>query len=187
LANKSKINLFKKINMTIGQEILQELMLEAAVTRRFLENVPFEKASFKPHEKSETLGRLAIHVAEIYAWYKNVIESYRLDFVDFKPKDIQTNQELLTYFDELLNEAKQALGQVQDEELSKEWSMGHGETTYFTLPKKQVLRVFCMNHLIHHRSQLGVYLRLLDIAVPASYGPSADDYKMTLSKKYDAI
>ena len=170
--------------MTIGQELLQELNLEAEVTRRFLEIVPFDKTEFQPSEKSEKLGRLAIHVAEIIAWWKEVIDNDKLDFIDFEPKDIKTTTELLSYFDKLLTEAKRALSDVKNEELTKEWAMTHGEDILFTLPKKQVLRLFCMNHLVHHRSQLGVYLRLLNIPVPATYGPSADDENVILINKF---
>lgn len=171
--------------MTIGQELLQELKLEAKVTRRFLESVPFDKIEFQPTEKSERLGRLAIHVAEIIAWWKNVIENDKLDFIDFEPKEINTTNELLTYFDELLEESIISLQNSVDAELAKEWSMTNGEETYFTLPKKQVLRLFCMNHLVHHRAQLGVYLRLLNIPVPATYGPSADDFEMILTGRFN--
>ncbi len=170
--------------MTIGQELQMELTLEAEVTRRFLASVPFDKTEFQPTEKSESLGRLAIHVAEIVTWWKQVIENDKLDFINFEPKDIKTTNELLSYFDNLLTDAKKSLSEVADEELNNEWSMTHGEETYFTLPKKQVLRLFCMNHLVHHRSQLGVYLRMLDISVPATYGPSADDFKMILTNKF---
>lgn len=170
--------------MTIGQELLQELTLEATVTRRFLERVPFEKAEFQLHEKSEQLGHLAIHVAEIIAWWKECIDNDELNFIDFKQKEIESNEELLSYFDGLLNEAKKALGEVEDEELEKNWSMTHGEDVLFTLPKKQVLRIFCMNHLVHHRSQLGSYLRQLDVPVPAAYGPSADDDDVILIKPF---
>ena len=173
--------------MTIGQELLQELTLEAKVTRRFLEAVPFDKQEYKPTEKSETLGRLAIHVAEIIAWWASVVETNRLDFIDFEPKNIKTTAELLFYFDELLGDAKKSLSKVTDEELKNEWSMTHGEETYFTLPKRQVLRLFCMNHLVHHRSQLGMYLRLLNIPVPATYGPSADDDNVILTDRFDKL
>jgi uncharacterized damage-inducible protein DinB len=166
--------------MTIGQELLQELTLEAAVTRRYLDSVPFDKLDYKPAEKSETLGRLAIHVAEIIAWWVSVVETNKLDFKDFEPKDIKSNKELLDYFDNLLAATKNSLANAKDEEFEKEWSMTYGDEILFTLPKKQVARLFCMNHLVHHRAQLGVYLRLLDIAVPATYGPSADDENVIL-------
>ena len=172
--------------MTIGQELLQELILEAAVTRRYLENVPFTKLDYKPTEKSEALGRLAIHVAEIVAWWTACIENDKLDFIDFEPKDVKSKTELLNYFDDLLADAKNSLSNVKDKEFEKEWSMTHGEDVLFTLPKKQVVRLFCMNHLVHHRSQLGVYLRLLDIPVPATYGPSADDENVTLINPFQS-
>ena len=170
--------------MTIGQEFLKELDLEAAVTRRFLERVPFGKAEFQPHEKSEKLGRLAIHVAEIIAWWKAVVEADKLDFIDFEPENITSTEQLLAYFDGLLAEVKTAFSAVKDAEFDKEWSMTHGEDLLFTLPKKQVLRLFCMNHLVHHRAQLGVYLRLLDVPVPATYGPSADDEDVILIHRF---
>ncbi len=170
--------------MSIGKELLQELNLEAEVTRRFLERVPFDKALFSPMEKSEKLGRLAVHVAEIIAWWKECIENDNLDFIDFEPKDIKSNDELLSYFDTLLAEAKESLINVEDETLMQEWSMKYGDEILFTLPKKQVLRIFCMNHLVHHRSQLGAYLRMLDVPVTASYGPSADDEEVLLVKKF---
>jgi uncharacterized damage-inducible protein DinB len=170
--------------MTNGQELLQELTLEAEVTRRFLESVPFDKAEFRPHEKSERLGHLAIHTAEIIAWWKEVVENDELNFIDFKQKEITSTAELLTYFDGLLTEAKNALQTVTGEELARNWSMTHGADVLFTLPKKQVLRIFCLNHLISHRSQLGVYLRMLDVPVPATYGPSADDENVILIRPY---
>ena len=175
----------RQIIMTIGQELLQELTLEAKVTRRFLEAVPFDKAEYKPTEKSETLRRLAIHVAEIIAWWTSVVETHKLDFIDFEPEDIKSNKELLKYFDNLLAKAKKSLSNAKDEEFENEWSMTHGDTLLFSLPKKQVARLFCMNHLVHHRSQLGMYLRLLDIWVPATYGPSADDENVILINSFD--
>jgi uncharacterized damage-inducible protein DinB len=172
--------------MTIGQEFIQELKLEAAVTRKFLEKVPFDKAEFKPNDKSEELGRLAIHVAEIIAWWTSVAETNRLDFSDFEPKNIQSNEELLTYFDELLSNALNSLRKIKNEELEESWSMSNGDEVYFTLPKKQVMRLFCMNHLIHHRAQLGVYLRILGIEVPSTYGPSADNFDVILINKFSS-
>lgn len=171
--------------MTTGQELLQELALEAQVTRRYLEKVPFERADFKPHEKSERLDHLAIHVAEIVAWWKECVDNDELNFIDFKQKEIKSTPELLSYFDGLLADSVGALSKVSEAELERDWSMTHGEDVLFTLKKKQVLRIFCMNHLIHHRSQLGVYLRLLDVPVPAAYGPSADDEDVILITPFD--
>ena len=170
--------------MTIGQEFAHELKLEAEVTRLYLTKVPFDHLDFQPSEKSETLGRLAVHVAEILAWWNAVIDANQLDFMDFKPKEFKSNEALLAYFDELLDEAYAALQRVQDDALNKDWSMCHGNEIYFTLPKRQVLRLFCMNHFIHHRAQLGVYLRCLEVSLPASYGPSADDFDVILTRKF---
>ena len=102
----------------------------------------------------------------------------------FEPKKIETTEALLAYFDELLKEATEALKQAKIEDLAKDWSMKYGDEVLFTLNKKEVLRKFCYNHLVHHRAQLGVYLRLLNIAVPAVYGPSADDDDITLIYGY---
>lgn len=171
--------------MTLKQDLLGELKQEAAVTRKYLERVPFDKYDYKPDEKSETLGRLAIHVAEIVAWWKECLLNDELDFIDFAPKEILTTEQLLAYFDGLVMEALQVLSGAQPEDFLKEWSMRYGETIYFTLPKKQVLRAFCMNHLVHHRAQLGIYLRLLGVQVPATYGPSADDEEVITINRYE--
>jgi uncharacterized damage-inducible protein DinB len=173
--------------MTIGHELLQELNLEAALTRRYLENVPFDKLDYKPNEKSESLGRLAIHVAEILAWWTSVTETNQLDFSNFEPENITTKSELLNYFDSLLLKATQSLLAVNDIEFEANWSMTHGDAILFTLPKKQVARLFCMNHFIHHRAQLGLYLRLLNLPVPATYGPSADDDTVILINPFNTI
>lgn len=171
--------------MSLAQDLLHELTQEAAVTRKYLASVPFDKATFQLHKKSETLGRLAIHVAEIIAWWKECILNTELNFIDFVPKDIQSTAALLSYFDELLVNAKETLQQAKDADLENNtWSMSYGDIVYFTLPKKQALRIFCMNHLVHHRAQLGVYLRLLDIPVPAVYGPSADDENVLLVQPF---
>ena len=107
-----------------------------------------------------------------------------MDFENFEPKDIHSTDELLVYFDALLAEAQTALATVKNKEFEKDWSMTYGDEILFTLPKKQVARIFCMNHLVHHRAQLGVYLRLLNIPVPATYGPSADDEDVISIIKY---
>ncbi len=174
-------------NQSIGKTFLQELILESEVTRRYLEVVPFEKAHFKPAEKSETLGRLAIHIAEITAWWTYCVRDEKLDFINFKPIELDTSKELLIYFDSLLAEAKEALLHVSDDEFTKQWSMTYGDEVLFTLPKYQVARIFCMNHLVHHRAQLGVYLRMLNIPVPAAYGPSADDDMVTLIHNFKMV
>jgi len=161
--------------MSIGLDFLAELKVESQVSRRYLASVPFEKKDFKPSPKSESLGRLAIHLAEIMAWWTACVIEDKLDFIDFEPEVINSTEDLLSYYDRLVEQAFDALRTVKDEEFSKDWSMTYGDEILFTLSKKQVARTFCMNHLVHHRAQLSVYFRLLDIPVPAVYGPSADD------------
>lgn len=170
--------------MTLGQTFAQELALEAAVTRRFLEKVPFDQLSFQPMEQSETLGRLAVHVAEILAWWTSCVDTNELNFEHFEPKVFSSNKELLLYFDELLEQALTTLNRAENETFEDEWSMTYGDEVLFKLPKKQVARLFCMNHLVHHRAQLGMYLRLLNIPVPATYGPSAEDEHVVLIQPF---
>ena len=171
--------------MSFLKDILSELRQEAEVTRRFLEKVDFSKSDFQPHEKSEKLGRLAIHVVEIIAWWKNVLERKEMNFMIFEPKEIKSTIELLEYFDGLIDQATKAILSTDESELTKSWSMKYGDEVLFTLNKKEVIRKFCLNHLIHHRAQLGIYLRMLDISVPAVYGPSADDENITLIKEFN--
>lgn len=166
------------------QFFLAEFKQEAALTRSFLAKVPFEKADFQPHKKSETLGRLSVHVAEIIAWWKNVLEEDTMDFENFEPENILSTKALLQYFDSLYQASLQAFDNANNSLLEDPWTMKHGTEIYMQLPKKQILRVFCMNHLVHHRAQLGVYLRMLDINIPSTYGPSADNFEVTLASKF---
>ena len=162
--------------MKFSTAFLNELQHEAANTRKLLEAVPFNKADFKPHEKSMTLKKLAIHTAEITGWWKECLTMDELDFSkgDHTPKDFNSSEELLAHFDMLVANAVKIITDTPDEEYQKPWTMRNGETIYFTMSKAAVVRMWCMNHLYHHRGQLTVYLRLLDIPVPSSFGPTAD-------------
>jgi uncharacterized damage-inducible protein DinB len=173
--------------MGIGKDFLAELQLEAAVSRRFLEAVPFDQLDFQPHEKSEKLGRLAVHVAEIMAWFSSCIRDKQLDFEHFVPNTFDNKDALLSYFDGLLKEASELLLSASDAVFEEVWSMTYGEEVLFALPKKQVMRIFCTNHLVHHRAQLGLYLRLLNVPVPATYGPSADDEQVILIHTFNPL
>lgn len=170
--------------MSFTTDIIQELEQEAQVTRRYLTAVPLDQGFYRPHVKSESLGRLAIHVAEMIAWMTSCVRDSELDFAHFEPKAISSAEELVIYFDDLVSEAITALQAAKDTDFDAPWSMRHGADIRFTLPKREVLRKFCMNHHVHHRAQLGVYLRMLDIDVPATYGPSADDYEVTLIEPF---
>jgi len=162
--------------MTKAELLLAEVKQEAKATRTLLERVPFEKADFKPHEKSMTLKRLATHVAEINGWWKECLTMDVLDFSksDSKPKEINSTADILALHDDLLAKAEVILNNAADEKFNEDWTMRNGEVVYFTMPKAEVVRTWCMNHLYHHRGQLTVYLRLLDVALPSTYGPTAD-------------
>lgn len=162
--------------MSIAGKFLAELKQESANTRLMLAAIPFEKASFKPHEKSMSLKVLALHVAEINGWWKECLVQDELDFSKDggKKKEINSTEELLAYFDELVTKSEAILQNAKDEDFAKNWTMRNGDVVYFILPKESVVRTWCLNHMYHHRAQLSVYLRLLDIPVPGMYGPSAD-------------
>ena len=163
--------------MSLGKTFLAEVLQEAASTRKLLAVVPFDKADFKPHEKSMSLKRLATHVTEITGWWKECLVHNELDFSvgDFKPKELNSTEDLLAMHDDLVEKATKILSEVADEEFAKPWTMRNGEQIYFTMPKAAVVRTWCLNHLFHHRGQLTVYLRLLDVPLPGMYGPTADD------------
>ncbi len=163
--------------MSIGKTLLAEVLQECANTRKLLEVVPFDKADFKPHEKSMSLKRLTTHVVEITGWWKECLLQDVLDFSvgDYKPKEITSTADILAMHDDLVAKATKILSEVADEEFAKPWTMRNGEQVYFTMPKAAVTRSWCLNHLYHHRGQLTVYLRLLNIKLPGMYGPTADD------------
>lgn len=166
--------------MPMNQSLLAEFKQEAANTRKLLEKVPMEKADWKPHEKSMSLGHLARHIAEMNGWVKVSIEQDVLDFSKdaYKPQNPTTTKDLLAFFDRLHEEAITVLSNATDEKLMQSWTMRNGETVYFTMPKAAVVRTWCMNHVYHHRGQLTVYLRLLGVPLVGMYGPTADDEKM---------
>jgi hypothetical protein len=163
--------------MSLGKTFLAEVLQEAASSRKLLAVVPFDKADFKPHEKSMSLKRLATHVTEITGWWKECLIQDELDFSvgDYKPKELNSTDDLLAMHDDLVEKATKILSEVSDEEFAKPWTMRNGEQIYFTMPKAAVVRTWCLNHLFHHRGQLTVYLRLLDVKLPGMYGPTADD------------
>lgn len=162
--------------MSIAKNLLNEMKQEAANTRKLLALVPFERADFKPHEKSMTLLRLASHVAEITGWWKECLVHDELDFAKDSGvrKQHHSTDELVSWHDVLVAKAEHILNSTSEEEFSKPWTMRNGEQIYFTLPKLVVVRTWCLNHLFHHRGQLSVYLRLLNVPIPGMYGPSAD-------------
>jgi uncharacterized damage-inducible protein DinB len=169
--------------MSISETLLPEYDQEMANTRKVLACVPDGKWDYKPHEKSMALGRLAGHVAELPSWALHTIRVDRLDLtpVDgpgFQPFLATSQKELLETFDKNVAEARAAIAGATDEHLAQVWSLIYRGQTVLSMPRAAVLRSSVMNHLIHHRSQLGVYLRMNNVAIPGMYGPSADEGKM---------
>ena len=144
-----------------------------------LERVPKDKYLWKPHEKSMTMGRLASHVAELPHWAVETMNRETLEITPgMKPFIAGSGAELLAHFDKTAGEARAAIAGATDEALGVDWSLFFGGRKVMTMPRYKVLRIVVMNHLIHHRAQLGVYLRENDVAIPGMYGPSADDGNM---------
>lgn len=160
-----------------GAMLLPEFEHEAALTRKTLERVPADKFGWKPHEKSYTLKELARHLAEIPGWVSVSLDREVFDLDTDAPERIEptTTQELLDLFDRGVAAARKALSGAGADVLQESWSLKAGGHVVLTMPKAAVVRSFVMSHSIHHRAQLGVYLRLLDVPVPSVYGPSADE------------
>lgn len=162
-----------KATSALGAEYLRELESEVRATRECLEKIPLDNPSWKPHEKSMELGYLAVLVADIPKWIDLSIKDSVIDlatYEQFKPK---TTEELVARFDENVESAKKSLTNVTDEGLKETFSLKNQGQLLFSAPMDENISS-CINHLVHHRGQLSVYMRLLDIPVPSIYGPSAD-------------
>jgi uncharacterized damage-inducible protein DinB len=163
-------------HMTISEMLLPEFDQEMTNTRKILDNVPEEKFAWKPHAKSMTLTRLASHVAELPGWGGHIINQDRLDLTpDMKPFIAATKAELMEALDKNVAATREAIAGAGDEHFGKIWTLTFAGHTIFALPRSAALRNMVMSHLVHHRGQLSVYLRLLDVAIPGMYGPSADE------------
>lgn len=165
----------KKI-MSLIQIFLKELDAEAITTRKMLSRIPDDKYNWQPHPKSMTVQRLATHIAELPSWITMTLTTSELDFAknSYTPKVINNTAELMNYFERTLADGRAHLEAAKEEQLSDSWTLRNGKDIYSTSPKSEVLRMV-YSQIIHHRAQLGVYLRLLNIPIPGSYGPSADD------------
>lgn len=166
--------------MKLSDLFLPEFEQEMKTARATLERIPEDKLSWKPHEKSMPLGRLAGHIAELAGWAVPTITQDSLDFMPpgqppYPPTIATSRKQVLEIFDKNREESRKAIAGASDEHLMKNWSLLRGGQTLMTMPRFAVLRSFCINHVIHHRAQLGVYLRLNNIPVPSVYGPSADE------------
>ena len=166
--------------MPLSQMLLPEFDQEMATTRKILERVPEGRGDWKPHEKSMTLARLAGHVAELPGWGVNTLTQTELDFAPaggapYQPTLFTSRSQVLKVFDDGVKAAREAIAKASDADLQVMWTLKRAGQTLMSMPRYAVLRSMVINHVIHHRAQLGVFLRLNDVAIPGSYGPSADE------------
>lgn len=159
----------------ISQALLPEFDHEMGTTRKYLDRLPEAHADFKPHERSMSLINLANHVVGMVSWVETTLAADELDVAGYQPSMKTTRTELLALFDQNVVAARAAIERLEDSEWMRPWALKVSGQTVFTMPKIGVMRGMIMNHIIHHRAQLGVYYRLVEVAVPATYGPSADE------------
>jgi uncharacterized damage-inducible protein DinB len=165
--------------MAISESILPEFDHETSKTRTLLERVPAEKADWKPHVKSMSLGQLAMHIANLPNWTSITLERKEFDTdppeVDrATPLAFESTQHLLEFYDANVSAARALLVRTTDADFMVQWTLKNGGKAMFSMPRVAVLRSFVLNHAVHHRGQLSVYLRLLDVPIPNIYGPTAD-------------
>jgi uncharacterized damage-inducible protein DinB len=165
--------------MRMIDPMLMEFDRECSTTRKLLSRVPGDKLSWKPHAKSMSIGQLAQHLATLPHWIGDSLLPGEFDMAkgggDFSPKEAASAEAVLKTFDESVAAAKSAMAQLDDTRAMGTWKLRHGEKVILEMPRIALVRTILLNHSIHHRGQLSVYLRLLDVAVPAIYGPSADE------------
>jgi uncharacterized damage-inducible protein DinB len=165
--------------MEIIPILLKEMDLEAKTTRKMLSRIPEDSFQWKPHDRSMTVERLALHIAELPGWVTMILDTTELDFAKepYDPKSLGSTAEAVELFEKNYKEARARLGRASEEDLLKKWTLRNGEEIFFTDPKMEVIRM-SYSQIVHHRAQLGVFLRLLNIPIPGSYGPSADEQTM---------
>ncbi len=161
----------------IRQAMMKELKQESTQTKKLLERVPYDQFSWKPHERSMQLGNLAVHVAEIPKWSSRILTSTDFDFTKggYKQAVAHSAEELVQLSENNIQQALADFDSLKDEDLLIPWTFRRGEHVIFTMPRVAAIRILAMNHMLHHRGQLSVYLRLLNIPIPGMYGPSADE------------
>jgi len=166
--------------MSIAQLLLAELDTEIQTNRELLERLPEGRWDWKPHEKSMNLSRLATHVAEIPSWSNVILMSDELDFMSpemqaWVPREMQSKEEILAELETAAETCRGHLEATSDEDFDRIWTMKAGDQVAMQEKKYIVFRRQVLNHMVHHRAQLGVFLRLLDVPLPMTYGPSADE------------
>ncbi len=164
--------------MSIIQMLLKEMDQESQTTRKMLSIIPDEKYDWKPHPKSMTIRQLSTHIAELPTWISVVLQTNELDFAasPYQPVPINNTAELLNLFEKSLAEGTEQLSKASEEDLLPAWTLRSGEQILASSTRGESIRM-SFSQIVHHRAQLGVFLRLLDIPIPGSYGPSADEMK----------
>jgi uncharacterized damage-inducible protein DinB len=164
--------------MDILSLLLKEFDYEASVTRKMLERIPADKFDWKPHEKSMSLQQLTVHLAELPSWASMALTTTELDFAaqPYAPTVVASTEELLNIFEKSVESGRAALQNAKEPDLEPTWTLRSGDHIHMVMTKYDVIR-HSLNQTTHHRAQLGVYLRLLNIPIPGSYGPSADETK----------
>ena len=161
--------------MSTSQAFIQELEQEAQTTRRVLERVPSDRLAWKPHAKSMSLGQLALHVASNPGGVAQMAAQASVQVPEFAQPEAKTTAELFSTLDESVATAKRVLEELDDPAMGETWRAMAGDQEVMAIPRVALLRSIMLNHWYHHRGQLSVYLRLLDVPVPSIYGPSADE------------
>jgi uncharacterized damage-inducible protein DinB len=161
--------------MPFADMLVREFDQEMSKTRTTLERVPKDEWDWKPHEKSGTLGWMAGHVATLPGFSIAVSTAPDLDLADAKSPKVEKDTDLIGLFDKVSADARAAIANLSDAQLNEPWSLKRNGKVLFTMPRYDMLRGMCFNHVIHHRGQLTMYLRTLGVPVPALYGPSADE------------
>ena len=161
----------------IRHAMIREIEHEGSQTKKILERIPFNKFGWKPHEKSREIGKLAVHVAEIPRWASRIVTTNEFDPIAARLtlSEVHNNEELIKLSEIIIQKAIEDLKNASDEAMMEPWTFKRNGQPFFTLPRAAAVRAMAMNHLVHHRGQLTVYLRLLNISVPGLYGPSADE------------
>jgi uncharacterized damage-inducible protein DinB len=169
----------QKTTTNFIQPLLKEMEQESKTTRKMLSIVPTDKFDWKPHEKSMSIQKLAGHIAELPEWVTMTLTTSGLDFASnpYNPVKLNTTTDLMTYFEKSLADGKAHLEKATDADLLPDWTLSNGDQILSKSSKAEVIRMV-YSQIVHHRAQLGVYLRLLNIPIPGSYGPSADDMGM---------
>jgi uncharacterized damage-inducible protein DinB len=160
--------------MSLAETLLPEFDQEMKTTRRLIERVPTEKGKWRPHPKSFPLGHLTQLVVMMPSWITNAVQETSLDLANYPGYSYETTEDLVKTFDKNVREARAALAKTSDKDFTVDWSLKHGTNVFFTAPRATIVRQ-TINHLVHHRGQLTVYLRLIDVPIPSIYGPTADE------------